>query len=122
MIVFPAISQTNLKVGNDTVVYYSQEENRKLSLMLIEADKNKALLENCENINNIKDSIIILNKYRVVELDSFVYKQQVILTTVNADLTAIMKENDKLKQKVEKRTNWLWGSAFLNIVFLIVLL
>jgi len=51
MIVLPSISQKKYIINKDTLVCYTFNENRKLSILLLEGDKNKELVR--------QDSVLI---------------------------------------------------------------
>jgi CRISPR/Cas system-associated endonuclease Cas3-HD len=122
MTVFPLISQEKLKIGNDTVVCYTLEENRHIALLILEADKYRDLYDNCTNLNLIKDSIMKEDKVVIKELNGLVDKQQSLLNDINVNYKDLIVKNQKLDKKYKKTRNVLIGSGVVNILLLILLL
>ena len=98
MIVSQGTSQTNYKIGNDTVVGYSKEDNRKIATIFIEGERDKALLTNCNEVVTEYQSKEILYKYEIVEL-----KQQTAYLKVDATtyLNEVTRLSDLQKKALE---------------------
>jgi Cu2+-containing amine oxidase len=122
MTALTVISQTNLKINNDTLTCYTKEENRKIALIMIEGERDKELLNTTNQAIDIKDSIISLQNNRIITLDTIISKQSVILNDINDNYKLIVKENDKLIKTNKKTKNTLLVSGGINILLFLILI
>lgn len=124
MIASQGISQTNYKIGNDTLVGYTKEENRKIATIFIEGEKDKELLTNCNEIVTEYSNKEILYKSEIVEL-----KQQKAYLQVDCNryLSEVTRLSDLQKKTYDSKQNWkkatfISSGTALSLLLIIVLL
>lgn len=124
MIVSQGISQINYKVGNDTLVGYTKEENRKIATIFIEGERDKELLTNCNEIVTEYSNKEILYKSEIVEL-----KQQKAYLQVDCNryLSEVTRLSDLQKKTYDSKQNWkkatfISSGTALSLLLIIVLL
>ena len=124
MIVSQGISQTNYKIGNDTVIGYSKEDNRKIATIFVEGERDKELLTNCTEIVSTYQSKEISYKYEILQL-----KQQTAYLQVDSKryLSEINRLSDLQKKTYDSKQNWkkatfISSSTALGLLAIIILL
>lgn len=102
-IVSQGISQINYKIGNDTIVGYSKEDNRKIAVIFIEGEKDKELLNNCNEAIEVYQSKEISYKYEILQL-----KQQTAYLQVDNEryLSEVTRLSDLQKKTYDSKQNW----------------
>lgn len=124
MIASQGISQTNYKIGSDTIVGYTKKENRKIATIFIEGERDKELLNNCNEIVTEYSNKEILYKSEIVEL-----KQQKAYLQVDCNryLSEVTRLSDLQKKTYDSKQNWkkatfISSSTALGLLLIIVLL
>lgn len=124
MIVSQSTSQTNYKIGNDTIVGYSLEDNRKIAIIFLKGEKDSLLLSNCNEVNNTLNS-------KIETLNSIVKNLNIQNIKYKSDrdkfYNEYIKTSDKLIQCDYERKNWkkgtfISGGTALGLLLLIILL
>ena len=123
-IVSQGISQTNYKIGNDTIVGYSKEDNRKIAIIFIEGEKDKELLNNCNEAIEVYQSKEISYKYEILQL-----KQQTAYLQVDNEryLSEVTRLSDLQKKTYDSKQNWkkatfISGGTALGLLLFIIFL
>lgn len=103
MIVSQSTSQTNYKVGNDTLVGYTKEQNRKIATIFIEGERDKELLINCNEAIEVYKSKEVNYKTEIVAL-----KQQTAYLKVDCAtyLNEVTRLSDLQKKTYDSKQNW----------------
>ena len=124
MIASQGISQINYKVGNDTLVGYTKEENRKIATIFIEGERDKVLLNNCNEVIEVYKSKEIDYKTEIVAL-----KQQTAYLKVDCKtyLNEVTRLSDLQKKTYDSKQNWkkatfISSGTALSLLLIIVLL
>lgn len=121
-IAYAAISQKKLIINKDTLVTYTNDQNRKIAILILGGDSKEELIKNYE-----KENIILYETInRIENLNMQLVKINVLQNKVNKDITLI---NERLKienQEINKKSNLykkiVGGSISINIILLIILL
>ena len=103
MTVSQGISQTNYKIGNDTIVGYTKQENRKIATIFVEGERDKELLTNCNELVTEYSNKEIVYKQEIVEL-----KQQTAYLKVDCKtyLNEVIRLSDLQKKTYDSKQNW----------------
>ena len=103
MTVSQGISQTNYKIGNDTIVGYTKQENRKIATIFVEGERDKELLNNCNEAIEVYKSKEIDYKTEIVAL-----KQQTAYLKVDCKtyLNEVIRLSDLQKKTYDSKQNW----------------
>lgn len=124
MIVSQGISQTNYKIGNDTIVGYSKEDNRKIATIFIEGERDKELLNNCNEAIEVYESKEVNYKYEILQL-----KQQTAYLKVDVKtyLNEVTRLSDLQKKTYDSKQNWkkatfISSSTAIGLLLFIILL
>jgi hypothetical protein len=115
MIVLPIISQVKYIINNDSLVCYTNIENRSIALLFIKGEKDSSLLKECNQYtNNLKLSFISLN-------NEFNHLDTITKKCIN-DNTNLNKELIKQDSKLKNKNLIIISSISINIVLLLILL
>lgn len=124
MIASQGISQTNYKIGSDTIVGYTKEENRKIATIFIEGERDKELLNNCNEVIEVYKSKEIDYKTEIVAL-----KQQTAYLKVDCKtyLNEVTRLSDLQRKTYDSKQNWkkatfISSGTALSLLLIIVLL
>ena len=124
MIVSQGTSQTNYKIGNDTIVGYSKEDNRKIATIFIEGERDKELLTNCNEAIEVYESKEVSYKYEILQL-----KQQTAYLKVDVKtyLNEVTRLSDLQKKTYDSKQSWkkatfISSSTAIGLLLFIILL
>lgn len=124
MIASQGTSQTNYKIGNDTIVGYSKEDNRKIATIFVEGERDKELLTNCNEVIEVYESKEVSYKYEILQL-----KQQTAYLKVDCAtyLNEVTRLSDLQKKTYDSKQNWkkatfISSSTAIGLLLFIILL
>ena len=103
MIVSQGISQINYKVGNDTLVGYTKEQNRKIATIFVEGERDRELLTNCNEAIEVYQSKEVSYKYEIIELKQQTAYLKVDVTTYLNEVTRL---SDLQKKTYDSKQSW----------------
>lgn len=124
MTVSQSISQTNYKIGNDTIVGYTKQENRKIATIFVEGERDKELLTNCNEIVTEYKTKELIYKQEIVELKQQTAYLKVDCTTYKNEVVRI---SDLQKKTYDSKQNWkkatfIMSSTTLSLLAILILL
>lgn len=122
MIPLLSISQTKYIIDKDTIIGYTSSENRSIALLFLEGEHYKELYFNEEEISRFKDTIINVQNYHIIFLDSMLVVKTKLLTDINNEYVYTQKELNKVIEKNKTKNTLLTGSIIANIILIITLL
>ena len=99
MIVLPSISQVKYITKTDTLVCYSNTENRTIARLLLYGEEDKLLAENCDSIvSSLNDKIHLLN----TKINIYDTTIKDITTSYNY-VSDLAKKSDKANRKIKRQ-------------------
>ena len=97
MIVLVGTSQQKYIINTDTLVCYTQDENREIAVTFVEGERDKELFDNCElTVDVLNQKITLLNGVIKVKDQSIIDLQ-----THYNQVTTIAKDADKVNRKLK---------------------
>lgn len=116
MIPLLSTSQEKYVIGTDTCTCYTPDQNRAIAIVMIEGERDSALLYNCENQNRLLVKEIITYKGK-----EELYKKQVQELAKAYENVFIVAENTKDKLHTANRNFKLASGLSLLLTLILVL-
>lgn len=100
MTALPAISQTRYTTKTDTLTCYTNEENRTIAIIMLEGERDRALLENCDSMVQVYDDQIKTLKEKDERNSKMLGEVYVNYNACYFDNNELTVSNKKLKRNI----------------------